>query len=124
MHKTAGLWQGWYAPPEVTTDGSEEIFENGVQHSARGSVIECGEKPQNVSKCYKAPNFCLFNIKDDPCEYHDLSEKHPDILASLVEKLNGYRGSMVPPRNNYTADPLANPKLYNGVWQPWMGPLP
>lgn len=83
--------------------------------------MDCGEKPENVSSC-KPPKFCVFNLKDDPCEYHDLSEKRPDILKYLMEKLNGYRASMVPSRHNFTIDPLANPKLHNGVWEPWKNP--
>ena len=47
-------------------------------------MIDCGEKPANISTtCFKAPNFCLFNIAEDPCEYNDLSDKHPDILNTL-----------------------------------------
>ena len=27
---------------------------------------------------------------------------------------------MVPPRVNETNDPLSDPKLHNGVWEPWI----
>ena len=108
----AGTWDGWYAPPQVTED--EDYF-----HSQ--SVVDCGIKPANVSKnCFKAPNFCLFNIAQDPCEYNDLSEKFPDILQQMVVRMKYYENGMVPAKRNETNDPQANPKLYNGVWQPWV----
>lgn len=109
FHSIVGGGDKWFAPPD-TNDTSN-------------SVIKCGEKPANVPKC-TSPNYCLFNIKDDPCEYNDLSEKFPDILESLKEKLDSYRASQVPRRYNGTMDPLSDPKLRNGVWDPWMDPLP
>lgn len=107
----AGIWDGWYAPPQVSKD-------EGYFHSQ--SVIDCGEKPANVSKCFKAPNFCLFNITQDPCEYHDLSQKYPEIFNLMVARLQIYEDGMVPAKRNETVDPQVNPKLYNGVWQPWV----
>ena len=107
----AGSRNDWYAPP-------------GIEDHKFNPVVDCGEKPKEISSCFKKPNFCLFNIKEDPCEYHDLSEKHPDILQKLICKLDQYRASAVPSRLNLTVDPLCNPKLYNGVWRSWRKPLP
>lgn len=48
----------------------------------------------------------LFRISDDPYEYHDLSEQHPDVVLDLSKRLNQWRdespvnpvrNSLVPP---------------------------
>ena len=81
----------------------------------------CGDKPKNISTtCYKAPKFCLFNITADPCEYHDLSEKLPQILEMMKTRLQSYKDSMVPALRNATKDTRSNPKLHGGVWKPWV----
>ena len=66
------------------------------------------------------PNFCLFNITADPCEYHDLSEKNPDVLATMKQRLQFYEDGMAPSRRKPEIDPKCNPKLHGGVWKPWV----
>ncbi len=48
----------------------------------------------------------LFNLKDDPNEYHDLSAQHPDMVKELADKIiqwralhpiNGVRSKLAPP---------------------------
>ena len=45
---------------------------------------------------------------------------YPDMLQKLKSRLDYYRTTMAPPRINLTDDPLSNPKLHNGVWEPWI----
>ena len=51
-----------------------------------------GPKSPNASIPYVHPNDtgcpdgCLFNIKLDPTEHHDLSAKHPEIKRKLLER--------------------------------------
>ena len=108
----AGPWSGWFPPPEV--DSAPE-HPNPI---IREATIKCGPRPANATKdCSDA---CLFDIIKDPCEYNDLSNEHPEFLLALLDRLNGYKGGMVKPRNNFTDDPLANPKIHGGSWEPWL----
>lgn len=61
---------------------------------------------------------CLFNIKEDPCEFINLAEKRPIILAALEETLLKYRVTAIPAAN-VPEDDRANPKLWGGVWVNW-----
>ncbi|XP_057307730.1 arylsulfatase B-like [Hydractinia symbiolongicarpus] len=106
-------WDGWYAPPQVQ---NKELVEKMFVDAS----VQCGEVPENVTHCTKEHGYCLFNIKEDPCEYHDLSKEYPDIFKQMLSRLDEYRKTMVPPRNKNIVDPLSNPKLHNGVWQPWV----
>ena len=80
-------WDGWYPSPfyylslTVKCDHEIPVFSNHCD------------------------SYCLFNIGDNPCEVNDLSKEFPDILATLKKRLDIYRQSMVPPRNNMTIDP-------------------
>ncbi len=46
---------------------------------------------------------CLFNISADPCEYYDLSRQEPQLLASMLSRLNAYRATAVDA--NFKANP-------------------
>ena len=105
-------WSGWLAPPEANEHTSY------LDPLVRDATIKCGPVPKNST--LSCSDVCLFNIIEDPCEYNDLSKVLPDILNSLLERLNGYASSMVTPRNNNTVDPLSNPKLHGGSWEPWI----
>eukprot|EP00057_Strongylocentrotus_purpuratus_P012984 XP_011667458.1 PREDICTED: arylsulfatase B [Strongylocentrotus purpuratus] len=60
----------------------------------------------------------LFNITADPLEQTDLSEKYPDVVNELVQKLEEYYEGSVPMR--YPDEDLeADPALRGGSWGPW-----
>ena len=61
---------------------------------------------------------CLFNIKWDPCEYHNLADFMPNTLKVMLDRLNFYLSEAAPviyPK----ADDLSDPNLTNGVWITW-----
>lgn len=61
----------------------------------------------------------LYNITADPTEHTDLSQKLPDVVNKLQERLHFYKQTVVPPLNK-PSDPLArNVALKNGCWTPW-----
>ncbi|XP_038060730.1 arylsulfatase B-like [Patiria miniata] len=60
----------------------------------------------------------LFNVKDDPNEYSDLSDVKPDIVDMMVSRLQHYYDSLVPPYYP-PGDFRANPALHDGIWTNW-----
>ena len=61
----------------------------------------------------------LYNITADPTEHDDLSERLPEIVKALQERVKYYMKGVVPPPTK-TFDPKAIAKaLEEGVWTPW-----
>lgn len=61
----------------------------------------------------------LYNITADPTEHNDLSEKLPDVVKALQERVQYYMKGVVPPLFR-PFDPKAVIKaLIEGVWTPW-----
>ena len=81
--------------------------------------ILCGPVPDEAAKsCLPSTSPCLFNIKDDPCEYYNLASKEPEVLNDLIKRLAVYNATAVTPRNK-PSDPDANPDRFDGVWTSW-----
>ena len=104
------FYDGWYPPPEISDNNEVQDYH-----------IYCSPPPSTIRSCDGSTgNLCLFNLKNDPCEYHDLSASNPHIYQFMLNRLKFYNESMVPSRRNTYRDPLADPKLHNGVWEPWI----
>ena len=129
------FYDGWYRPPglkrmqqrylQKLRKNSNRISKNTGNLSRfwsgkRNARIKCGPIPDKVPHCggrqYKP---CLFNVKDDPCEYRDLSDQFPIIYEIMLRRLGEYRRKMAKPRMVTYRDPRANPKRWKGVWTPW-----
>lgn len=83
-------------------------------------TVSCGPKPQNAStNCQPQKAPCLYHIPSDPCEFNNIADAHPDIVAKLFARLTEYMYSMVPPGNK-PIDDRGNPKYHNGTWVPWI----
>lgn len=61
----------------------------------------------------------LFNIKTDPYEQHEISEKHRDVLQIMLARLEHHHQTSVPVMEEIN-DPAANPELHGGFWGPWL----
>ncbi|KAJ7373707.1 hypothetical protein OS493_011316 [Desmophyllum pertusum] len=61
---------------------------------------------------------CLFNIKWDPCEYHNLADFMPNTLKVMIDRLKFYYRKSAPAVYPQ-ADESANPDQHGGVWAPW-----
>lgn len=56
-----GAWDGWYGPPAL-------------------DLWHCGPRPENASLgCRPGVKPCIFDVESDPCEYHNLAEKKPEV---------------------------------------------
>ena len=81
--------------------------------------IICEPVPPTATKsCNNKTSPCLFNIAHDPCEYHDISEEHPNKVKLLLSRLQQYIASAVKPLNT-PWDPAANPKFWDYTWTNW-----
>ena len=63
----------------------------------------------------------LFDLAADPRETRNVSALFPDVVAELTARLAAWAARAVPVVENATADPRANPALFNGSWTPWLG---
>merc|ERR1719309_1851109 len=93
----------WYDSPvyNIVNDLGLNLSLSDIEHGARSAEILC-EQPVPVnasSSCQPELAPCLFNIKLDPCEYHNIASLHPVLVESLLMKLDAYNATAVPPRN-------------------------
>lgn len=107
-------WSGWYAPP-----GLESTNHSSRDAALKNAVVTCGKPPSSPPECTRNAGPCLFNVQDDPCEYVNQAKNQPDVVNNMLQWLEEYRKTMVPPRNK-PFDPKANPNNFGGVWSPWM----
>ena len=106
-----------FRSPRMQTIFKELGRVGGTPHPA---TVNCGDKPANAStNCDVGKAPCLYNIRKDPCEYNNLANEMPDVVKSLLDKLNLYNKTMVEPRNKPN-DPRANPRFHHGIWEPWV----
>lgn len=96
-------------------------------------TVDCGGSPPGSTApgyCDPAKLPCVFNITADPCEFVDLSQSHPELVAPLVARLKAYQATAVPKGFHElapcSAEALknANPSnhpLWNGSWMPFCG---
>lgn len=61
----------------------------------------------------------LYNITADPTEHNDLSQKFPDVLKKLQERLEFYKKTAVPPLNKPVDIQAWVVAKKNGIWTPW-----
>ena len=104
-------WDDWYAPPNFSSKSLEDL------------TVKCNAEipTTNITNCKSNMKYgCLFNLKEDLCEINDLSAMHPEILQQLKSRLDYYRTAIGSPHINITVDLLSNPRLHNGVWEPWI----
>ncbi|XP_014674868.1 PREDICTED: arylsulfatase B-like isoform X2 [Priapulus caudatus] len=127
-HTYAGHWDGWYELPEATVRAPDSAFVTPLTrilgdpprpHDWESVVISCGKKPDNASvNCRPTVAPCLFNIRDDPCEYNNMAAARPDVVSALLGRLAMYNATQVKPANK-PIDPKSNPKFYDYVWTWW-----
>lgn len=82
---------GWWAPPGQDISTTRYL----VHCNPDGSMPRNGSA-ENPRLCF-APQFCLFNITSDPCEYHDVSSSYPNVVTQMQKRLAEYQETAVPP---------------------------
>jgi len=62
----------------------------------------------------------LYNITADPYEKNDLSQRFPDIVKKLQDRVQFYMKGAVPPANRPSDPEARKVAKKNGAWTPWM----
>merc|ERR1719369_28610 len=120
MRRSENMWAE-SAVYKIVNDLGLDLSLADIEQGARSAEILCEQPiPVNAStSCDPEAAPCLFNIKHDPCEYHNLASIEPDVLQMLVEKMIAYNLTAVPSINT-PRDPNANPDNFGGVWTSWI----
>ncbi|XP_036334031.1 arylsulfatase B-like isoform X4 [Rhagoletis pomonella] len=128
------MWNGWYGPPGVRDANAYDLKtlqRCPVGHALaslnmtpsvaevirmrKAATVECVlEVPPNACD-YQEKKPCLYNVRDDPCEYYNQAEKYPHILKILLDELEHFNETAVPAANK-PDDPRGDPRLHNYVW--------
>jgi len=111
----------WHGPP------NDYWYESDSDPSSYSHIISCGEDfPDESAEDYCHPDKlpCLFNIRKDPCEFHDLSKQLPAKVAELTARLAEYQATAVPKSFHKLVgcDADSNPDKhpeFNGTWMPY-----
>ena len=61
---------------------------------------------------------CLFNIKWDPCEYHNIAEIMPNTMKVMLERFNHFANTSAQPIYP-ESDNSSKPDLHDGSWTFW-----
>lgn len=63
---------------------------------------------------------CLFNILNDPTESNNLADVYAEKLQALLTRMNTLVATVTPSRRVAFNDPMSNPALHDGNWEPWI----
>nr|CAH7753973.1 unnamed protein product [Callosobruchus chinensis] len=127
-----GMWDYWYGP-----DGRNYTYNStSVENSPAGQVlkalnmsastetinelrkaanVKCNTSEQDEVICKPLEKPCLFHIETDPCEKINLADKYPEKLRHLLNILEQYNRTALPPEN-LPLDPRGDPKYWNYVF--------
>jgi hypothetical protein len=89
-------------------------------HCTSGTIGSPPSPPApSVHPCLKT-GFCLWDVVADPYEHTEISEKHPDIVATLKTKMANVLKSF----HQYQLDPNCGKPVYENstvgrAWAPW-----
>ncbi|XP_072026941.1 arylsulfatase J-like isoform X2 [Amphiura filiformis] len=107
---------GWYFPEGVDKDESVSVRKFGRERE----MVYCPPKPVNAStNCNSTIAPCLFNIRNDPCEFYNIAPWNQDLVKELQARVQAWNATAVTPANQ-PIDPKADPKLHGGYWVPWV----
>lgn len=104
---------------DANFDG-ETLNAKKVLELRKKSIISCNEVKNPLSPCNSSEKPCLFHIINDPCERNNLADFHPEITASLMQKLEALKKSAMPTRRTGKSDERCDPSNFNGTWNWWI----
>lgn len=79
---------------------------------------KCDDNFVLIDFCISAKG-CLFNVRQDPAERHDLWQRASKIAILLTSRLRALWAQQLR-RERVIIDPAANPANFGYRWMPWM----
>ncbi|XP_053604010.1 arylsulfatase B-like isoform X2 [Plodia interpunctella] len=139
-----GLSNGYYgeqflrnkkAPPEyypsLRTCDVAKTFErmgfylnfDGVQAMRAATTLRQADNVRDTTPCIPTPTRgCLYNVRRDPSERHDLWTRAGKIAGLLTSRLRGLWAQQLR-RGPTDLQQQADPAIFNYVWSPWVTTL-
>jgi arylsulfatase A-like enzyme len=107
------IQDGWFAAP------GEDINATNYSIDCLADLKEGKSRPE--AQCQE--DFCLFNLREDPCEYRNVAKANPAVLQSMLKKLEEFQATAVLEEGVYDCVPvLVNLEEVDGasesVWRP------
>ncbi|XP_077553655.1 arylsulfatase B-like [Haemaphysalis longicornis] len=96
--------------------GKKQVFNNAADWR-RQATVACRDVVN--ANFASGSSYYLFNVAHDPCEQINLADERPALLSMLLERLQSYNETVLPPVNA-TQDSRSYPKYHNGIWAPWV----
>ncbi len=107
---------GWVPPPGSGLPILPPPEETGPGGACEGGATPC-LFPTSV---LNTGGVWLFDVVNDPWEHDNVATAHPDIVATIMAKLQAYNATRVPQQHS-ASDPASSPASHGGVWTPWRG---
>ncbi|KAL9987433.1 hypothetical protein ACROYT_G001741 [Oculina patagonica] len=103
----------WFKPPEL---GGEPDKKQGIPHEKDEQLAGLAAPTKEAGDVI---DVALYNVTADPKEHEDLSEKLPDVVKALKERVQYYMKGVVPPLNKPLDSKAFIKAESEGVWTPW-----
>ncbi|CAH2000847.1 unnamed protein product [Acanthoscelides obtectus] len=127
-----GIWDYWYGPDgrnhtynvssvgnsavgQVLRDLNMSTSSQKIEELRRAANVVCNVTEEAEVVCKPLERPCLFHIETDPCEKVNLADKYPEKLQQLLDILERYNRTALPPEN-LPLDPRGDPKYWNYVF--------
>ncbi|VVC28693.1 Alkaline-phosphatase-like, core domain,Alkaline phosphatase-like, alpha/beta/alpha,Sulfatase, N- [Cinara cedri] len=104
----------------MNTSTSYDLF---YKLRSRANIVnQCSERisnpdPNEHYECFD--DYCLFDIRRDPCEYRNVVKQNQEALNMTVFMLEQFENELVN-QTLLTVDPNADPRYFGGYWETWM----
>ena len=112
----------WYPRPGVPIPKGQNKRKR--RQLLEGTSVDCTIREPHpllfthAPVCKPREKPCLFNIKWDPCEYHNIAEIMPNTMKVMLERFNYFANSSAIPIYP-ESDNSSRPDLHDGSWTFW-----
>jgi hypothetical protein len=98
---------------------TKEYLTDKMKQLRAAATVSCEGSRRVYSGGPHCPQFCLFDVEQDPCETVNLASKYPDVTETLKKKLERFKSEMVPELTK-DVDCASNPAFFNNTWVCWL----
>ncbi|KAL5254932.1 hypothetical protein ACHWQZ_G014397 [Mnemiopsis leidyi] len=106
----------WVPPPRISEERYNAQFTEDLREREK---FETDIEYVMDSEWNDPDSIMLFDVVADPAETRELSKANPDVVKTMLERLEYYQSRTTPPRN-CPRDPASDPAKFGGVWTPWL----